>query len=175
MREREYLDWLANQPDPVRDDVERDDSWATFMSQRRKLKESERWKQRRVEQWAARGRKAPAESHLQRVELDFKAWCERRGQQLVDNMAADPSVARWARTTFDRERVRERQRADYAAKVAALGKPVGEYARARSDAKQQKQQQREECKVERATVHRQEQERLAKQRERLERQLPCCQ
>merc|ERR1719277_767810 len=76
-RERDYLDWVAALPLPRRDDEERDESYETFMSQRRVIQDRERWKTRRLKQWQERGRLAPTATPQEAVERDFKEWRSR--------------------------------------------------------------------------------------------------
>ena len=63
-REREYMDWCADLPWPARDDQKRDDSWATFMAERRKdterVRQQERAEQRRLQRHARGLKRAPA-------------------------------------------------------------------------------------------------------------------
>ena len=44
---REFEDWLAERPAPARDDEEGDETYATFMKQRRVQQDADRWQEDR--------------------------------------------------------------------------------------------------------------------------------
>ena len=113
---REFEDWLAERPAPARDDEEGDETYATFMKQRRVQQDADRWQERRLKQWAARGAEAPLFTPHQQVEREFRHWREARGKLNHVSNRAD----------FLMDRERTRKRAAYAAKRAAEGKPVRE-------------------------------------------------
>ena len=155
-RQQEFMDWQAALPPLLREDEERDDSYAAFMKQRRVRKEQQRWNERRRQQWADRGKMAPIESRHAVVEREFMQW-EPRGKVQIcfediggshEEMKQVGSASREGlRHEFERERDQERKRAAYAAKRDAIGVPVGEYAVRRREAKlgrkEARQQRRE--------------------------------
>ena len=78
--------------------------------------DADRWQERRLKRWAARGAEAPLFTPHQQVEREFKHWREARGKLYHVSNRAD----------FLMDRERKRKCAAYAAKRAAEGKPVRE-------------------------------------------------
>ena len=103
-REHEYRDWLADLPEPARDDEDRDETYNTFMKQRRVRREAERWQERRLQQWEARGAEAPLLTPREQVDIDFESWCAARGWAYAEHN----------RKMFLKDRKRERERAAFA-------------------------------------------------------------
>ena len=99
-RSREFEDWLAERPAPARDDEEGDETYATFTKQRRVRQDADRWQERRLKQWAARGAEAPLFTPHQQVEREFKHWREARGKLY--------HVSNRAEFLVDRERKQKR-------------------------------------------------------------------
>ena len=103
---REYEAWLIELPDPLRDDEERDETWARFMLERRQAKEKERL--RRVE--AQRSQKRSAVRKQQRT--------ENRAQRQKEYEDALQARETWALSQQARLHRHEQRK-------AARGKPAG--------------------------------------------------
>ena len=164
LRQQEFIEWQAALPPPLREDEERDNSYAAFMKQRRVCKEQERWKERRRQQWADRGKIAPVQSRHAVVEHEFMQW-EPKQSHLIsiddigkafEELKQIGSASREAlRRDFEHERDQERKRDAYAAKRAAMGVPVGQQAArrheqklAREDARQRRRETKKAAKRE---------------------------
>ena len=67
-------------------------------------REAERWQERRLQQWEARGAEAPLLTPREQVDIDFESWCAARGWAYAEHN----------RKMFLKDRKRERERAAFA-------------------------------------------------------------
>lgn len=145
-RQREYHEWLDSRPAPARDDMEADDSYETFMRDRRSREERERAEQRRCKRWADRGLPAPEvvpHTSPEQLQREYELYCTQVG--VLQN------VDTWRR--FLSYRTNERRRSLYAARRAEQCGPQKKRGRPPDPETAQRREQRRKVESEMADQH----------------------